>query len=98
MNEVEFRIWLTKNDIQKKVQGDIVSRIRRIEREIEDCDVDEHYREDRCEYLMSLFKKMGVNEKMKSLPENNFPVGKYYMSTFRYALKYYIKFCDETHK
>lgn len=96
MNEVEFRNWLVKNDINKKVQSDIISRIKKIEKEIEDCDIDEQYRSDKCKYLMSLFLNMGRNDEMKKYPYANFPIGKYYMSTFRHAIKYYIRFCNES--
>ncbi len=44
MNEVEFKNWLTKNKINKKVQSDIISRIKKL-REI-NCDIDEQYRND----------------------------------------------------
>lgn len=96
MNEVDFRNWLVKNGVKRKVQSDIVSRIKKIEREIESCDIDEQYRRDRCEYLMSLFLSMGVNEEMKKYPNTDFPIGKYYMSTFRHAIKYYIRFREES--
>ncbi len=96
MNEVEFKNWLVKKDVNKKVQSDIVSRIKKIEKEIENCDIDEQYRSDRCEYLMSLFSNMGMNNEMKKYPFADFPIGKYYMSTFRHAIKHYVRFCDDT--
>ncbi len=95
MNEVEFRNWLLKRGSNKKVQSDVVSRIKKIEREIENCDIDEQYRRDRCGYLMSLFLNMGINYEMGKHPNAKFPIGKYYMSTFRYAIKQYVQFCDE---
>lgn len=95
MNEVEFRNWLLNNRVDKKVQSDLVSRLKRIEREIEYCDIDEQYRSDKCEYLMSLFSNTGKNSEMKKYSNTNFPIGKYSMNTFRYAIKYYAKFCDE---
>lgn len=95
MNEVDFRNWLTKNNVIRKVQSDIVSRIKKVEKEIENCDIDEQYRSDRCEYLMSLFLNMGLNEDMKKYPYANFPIGEYHMSTFRHAIKHYVRFCDE---
>ncbi len=95
MNEIEFRNWLAVNGVNKKVQSDILSRIKKIEKEIENCDIDEQYRSDRCQYLMSLFANMGFNEKMKSYENADLPIGKYYMNTFRYAIKHYVKFCDE---
>lgn len=95
MNEVGFRNWLINNGTNRKVAGDTVSRLKRIEREINYCDIDEQYRSDKCEYLMSLFLKLGNNDEMKKYPNANLPIGKYYMSTFRYALKQYVKFCEE---
>lgn len=94
MNEIEFRNWMMKNDVNRKVQSDVVSRIKKIEREIENCDIDEQYRRDKCESLMALFINMGLNEEMKKYPEAKFPIGKYYMSTFRHAIKYYVAFCE----
>lgn len=96
MNEVEFRNWLEKKGTKKKVQSDTISRLKRVEKEINRCDIDEQYRNDRCEYLLSLFTNMGNNEEMKKFPNANLPIGKYYMSTFRHALKKYVEFCDET--
>ena len=98
MNEVEFRNWMIKNDINRKVQSDIVSRIKKVEREIENCDIDEQYRSDKCESLMTLFLNMGINNEMKKYPNAHFPIGKYYMSAFRYAIKQYVLFCDENHR
>lgn len=95
MNEVEFRNWLVKKEVKPKVAGDIISRLKRIEREIKNCDIDEQYRSDKCEYLLKLFLDMGNNAEMKKYPNANLPIGKYYMSTYRHALKQYIKFCDE---
>ena len=95
MNEVEFRNWLSNNGIDKKVQSDYISRIKRIERELNHCDIDEQYRNDRCEFIMSLFLNMGKNESMKKFPNAKFPIGKYHMSTYRYVIKQYIRFCDE---
>lgn len=95
MNELGFKIWMSKNKVNKKVQSDLVSRLKRIEREINLCDIDEQYHRDRCEYLMSLFINMGINDEMKKYSAANFPIGKYNMSTFRYALKQYVDFCDD---
>ena len=64
--------------------------------EIENCDIDEQYRSDKCEFLLSLFLNMGINDNMKKYPNVNLPIGKYYMSTYRHSLKQYIQFCDET--
>lgn len=97
MNEVEFKNWLSNNQVSKKMQSDLVSRLKRIEREISDCDIDEQYRSDKCERLMSLFSNMGKNPQMEEYPNADFPIGKYTMNTFRHAIKYYVNFCDEQH-
>lgn len=96
MNEVEFRNWMVKRGVKQKVIGDCISRLKRIEREINHCDIDEHYRSDRCEYLLNLFLSMGNNEEMKKYPSANLPIGKYHISTYRYALKQYIQFCNDS--
>lgn len=95
MNEVEFKNWLLTNNVDKKVQSDLISRLKRIEREIEYCDIDEQYRNDKCKYLMSLFANMGKSLELKKYTDVNFPIGKYSMNTYRYAIRYYVKFCDE---
>lgn len=92
MNEVEFRNWLNQQGTTKKVQSDIISRLRRVERELEQCDIDVYFENDKCSSLLSVFENKGENEAMKKYPHANFPVGKYYMSTFRHALKKYIQF------
>lgn len=97
MNEVEFKNWLSNNQVSKKMQSDLVSRLKRIEREINDCDIDEQYRSDKCDRLMSLFANMGKNSQMGEYPNADFPIGKYTMNTFRHAIKYYVNFCDEQH-
>ena len=39
MNEIEFRNWLINKGAKTKVAGDTISRLKRIEREIENCDI-----------------------------------------------------------
>ena len=95
MNEVEFRNWLIGNGCTPKVAGDHISRIKRIERELNHCDIDEQYRSDKCEYLISLFANNGNNDEMKKITSTTLPIGKYYMSTYRLAIKKYVMFCDE---
>lgn len=95
MNEVEFRNWLTQKGKNKKVIGDCVSRLKRIEREFGHCDLDDAYHSDQCKFLLSAFEKMGLNDQMKQYPNANLPIGKYYMSTYRYSLKQYVLFMDD---
>lgn len=95
MNEVEFRKWMLDAGKNKKVVGDTISRLKRIEREIGHCDIDKEYHNDRCEHLLFLFSNKGECDEMKQY-NTSFPIGKYYMSTYRHAIKQYVKFCDET--
>ncbi len=95
MNELDFRTWLSRQDANKKVISDIVSRLKRIEREITLCDIDIEYRKDECDTLLSLFRNKGINEQMNAL-ETSLPIGKYQLSTYKYALKKYIAFLSET--
>lgn len=94
MNEVEFRIWLQKKGTNKKVQSDCISRLKRIEKEIDHCDIDEQYHSDKCSFLLSVFSNKGENEFMSNYKDSKFPIGKYHMNTYRYALKKYIEFMD----
>lgn len=94
MNEVDFRNWLAHKGKSPKVISDTISRLKKIEKEIENCDIDEQYRRDRCQSLLCLFLDMGRNDGMKKYPNAKFPIGKYYMSTYRYAIKQYIQFLE----
>ena len=94
MNELNFRNWMIALGKNKKVTSDTVSRLKRIEKEIGPCDIDNEYQKDRCEKLLELFYKNGDNEAMKSY-KTSLPVGKYHMSTYRLAIRQYVKFCDE---
>lgn len=95
MNEMDFRAWLSRQDTNKKVASDIVSRLKRIEREITHHDIDMEYRKDECCELLSLFKNKGINEQMNSF-ETSLPVGNYQLSTYKYALQRYILFLQES--
>lgn len=95
MNEVEFRNWLVNKGFSKKIAGDAVSRLKRIEKEIENCDIDEQYHSDRCNHLLGILSDMGNKNAVKKYSNVTLPVGKYYMSTYRYSIRQYIQFLDE---
>lgn len=95
MNEIEFRNWLAKGDNKKKVQGDCVSRLRRIERELS-IDLDEKYNETGLVDILTAVSHMGENDEMKKYKDVNLPIGKYYMSTYSHSLKQYIRFMEES--
>lgn len=95
MDVINFRIWLRNKGCSNKVLSDNISRLKRLEREIEKCDIDEQYRNDGCEYLFNLLNNNGVNKEMQKYPNTNLPIGKRYMSTYRLALKKYIAFLED---
>lgn len=91
MDEIEFRNWLAQGETKKKVQGDCISRLKRIEREL-GIDLDKKYKETKLEDILKAFSNMGRNEEMEKYENVNLPIGKYYMSTYSHSLKGYIKF------
>ena len=95
MREIEFRQWLSKNNISKKMQSDLVSRLKRFEKAIENCDIDEQYRSDKFYYLFSLFQNKGLNDNMNQFKNVDLPIGKYQLSIFKYALNKYKQFIED---
>ena len=96
MNEIDFTVWLKANSTSNKLCSDYVSRLKRIEHSIMDCDLDDEYDKDRCQFLLSLFMQTGRNEEMKKRMIGDLPIGKYYLSAFSYAVRKYVAFKDET--
>lgn len=92
MKEIEFRQWLFKNEVNKKMQSDTVSRLKRFERINGQIDIEEEYKKDKCKFLYSLFENKGINDNMKKMGDTGLPIGKYQLSTYKYALSLYIKF------
>ncbi|UUD35098.1 hypothetical protein NPA07_04820 [Mycoplasmopsis caviae] len=92
MKEWEFTIYLNKNNISKKVASDIVSRLKRIETSIKNCDIDDEYNKDKCNCLLKLFENRGNNKKIKKEIREKFPIGTIGMNTFKYAIKKYVMF------
>lgn len=97
MDELGFRVWMSANNVKNKVQGDCVSRLKRIEKELK-IELDECYKETELKDVLEAFLKMGVNEKMAKYGNVNLPIGKYYMSTYRHSLKQYIAFREADKK
>lgn len=96
MNEAPFRNWLSKSKYSKKVQSDIVSRLKRLEHEMGNCNLDNEYDKNDCNNLLIAFKNKGYNEEMNQHSSNRLPVGQYTLSTFSYALRIYIKYRIES--
>ncbi len=95
MNEVNFKHWLNDRGYSKKVQSDIVSRLKKIEREFGFIDIDDEYANDKCEKLLSYFKNKGENKDMERLNLPSLPIGKYQLSTYKYSVSLYIKFLNK---
>ncbi len=95
MNELQFKHWLSKKEYPKKVQSDTISRLKKLERELNFIDIDVEYKKDKCEYLMSLFINKGENKAMREIIPSSLPIGKYQLSTYKYALSLYVKFIEE---
>lgn len=96
MDEMNFRKWLSSQQISSKIQTDLVSRTKRVERTLKNCDIDEQYRNDKCTYLLSLFENRGINDNMKSIGEVDLPIGKHQLYVLKSALKKYIEYIEET--
>ena len=96
MNAIDFIVWLKAKETSSKLCSDYVSRLKRVERSISDCDLDDEYTKDRCQYLLSLFLHTGRNEEMRKRMIGDLPIGKYYLSAFSYAIRKYIVFKDES--
>ena len=94
MDELGFRMWLNNNNVNKKVQGDMVSRLKKIEHSIKNCDIDEQYRRDKCEYLISLFRNKGINDDMEKNCESVLPIGKYSLNTYKCAVRKYVQYMN----
>lgn len=92
VNELEFRSWLEKEGYSKKLISDTVSRVKRIEAVPIHIDIDDEFAKDRCEHVFSMFRKKGENEEMRRINDSPLPVGKYHLSTYKYAISLYVKF------
>lgn len=91
MRQIEFASWLKQASHNEKVCGDHISRLKRVERALS-IDIDEEFRTDQCERLLSIFKNAGKNTAMEVYGDIDLPIGKYYICTYKCALKKYIDF------
>ena len=92
MNEENFREWLGQR-YSRKVVSDNISRLKKVIRDI--TDVDAEYGKDHCSYVLSLFDNLGDNAEMKSY-NSRLPVGSNSIRYYKYALKLYVKFREES--
>ena len=91
MNECDFYIYLCRTNLSNKVCKDIISRIKRIENSIIDCDIDDEYDKDKCTYLLSLFD----NKEIKKVLLKPIPLESCAINNFKYAIRKYISFKKE---
>ncbi|NCU26077.1 hypothetical protein EOM86_05065 [Candidatus Nomurabacteria bacterium] len=98
MNENGFYIYLRNLGLSSKVSRDNISRIKRVEKSIKNCDIDEEYRKDKCEVLLNLFNKNIDLEEIKKVLIGRLPIGSYTMNTYKYAIRKYVAFRDELDK
>ena len=94
LREIEFREWLVKNQINNKVISDIISRVKRIEREF-NVDLDNEYIQNHCDKLLSSFKNHGKNEVMNE-HQTSLPIGKAQLAAIKHAVKKYFLFIEES--
>lgn len=92
MQELEFKLWLKKNNYPQKMQYDIVSRIKSIERNLDYIDIDDEYTNDKCQILLECFKNKGINPFMKNFKNSKLPIGNSKLRIYKYALKQYLKY------
>jgi len=95
MDEVGFRNWLSYSGRSKKVQSDTISRLKTLQRELGFCDLDVAYERDQCAHIFAALAHKGENAVMRSYGDVKLPIGKYTLSTYRYALNLYIQFRNE---
>ena len=94
MDEIGFRNWLKDSNKNKKVQGDIVSRLKTLQRELGYCDLDVEYEKDRCKNIFDALDNKGENDIMKTYGSVKLPIGQFSLSVYRYALRTYIKYLE----
>ncbi len=95
MNEMRFREWMIQNNINRKVQSDLISRIKRVEKEFDYCDIDMEYSKDGCEYILGLFQKKNYNQLVTDFPNSSFVNASQNLNTYRHAINKYLLFCKE---
>ena len=92
MNEVGFRKFLAETNTPKKVISDHVSRLKRIEKSISNCDLDEEYEKNECSELLKLCEKNYDLSQLSLEIIAPLPIGNYAMNTFKHSIKKYCQF------
>ncbi len=95
MNEMRFREWMAQKNINRKVQSDLISRIKKVEKEFNYCDIDKEYTKDECKYILGLFQKKNYNSLIADFPNSAFANPQKNLNTYRHAINKYISFCKD---
>jgi hypothetical protein len=91
MDNLGFRMWLSEIHIKKKVISDIISRLKHVERELGNMDLDELYDADFFDSLYSLFINQG--QKLEYLyPNAKLPNTKYQLNNYKHAIYRYASY------
>lgn len=97
MNTVGFSNWLLSKGHNKKITSDIVSRLKRINKEILYSDlhtnIDEQYNLDLCKGLLNLLSRDKDN-KNNVLRNTNLPINKPEISNYKTSLNKYLKYLE----
>lgn len=97
MNTVGFSNWLLSKGHNKKTASDIVSRLKRINKEILYSDlhtnIDEQYNLDLCKGLLNLLSRDKDN-KNNVLRNTNLPINKHEISNYKTSLNKYLKYLE----
>ena len=96
MSIVDFSNWLLSNGTNKKVASDIVSRLKRINRELMEqptyTTIAMQYQKDKCEELTKSFGKDNYNN---IFPYSKLPFGSPSIASYKHALKKYLLFLED---
>ena len=93
MKEIEFKEWLFARTTSRKITSDTISRLKKLERAL-NIDIDIEFENDCCFHLFSFFENCGRNDYSASITNCDLPIGKYYLSTYKLALKKYMEYIE----
>lgn len=94
MDELGFRMWLSSQGMSQKQIKDNCSRLKSIEKTLLPYyDIDLEYTKNKCVEILRFFNDKGALFKVYC--ENiTLPIGQYYLSSYKLALRKYIKYLD----
>ncbi len=94
MDEIGFRMWLSSQGMSQKQIKDNCSRLKSIEKTLLPYyDIDLEYAKNKCTDILRFFNDKGALFKVYC--ENiTLPVGQYYLSSYKLALRKYINYLD----